>query len=103
MGNTEAKALLIGLDASGKSTIMSKLLNPDYLDPNITPTIGFKKDKISREGIDIEVIDMSGESKYRDLWKTNATNTSNKDKISGIIFVVDSTNKMRLNVARSEI
>jgi len=34
-------------------------------------------------------------------WKTNATNSSPKDKISGIIFVVDSTNKMRLNVARS--
>jgi hypothetical protein len=41
------------LDASGKSTIMSRLLYPDFHDTNITPTIGFKKDKIHREGIDI--------------------------------------------------
>ena len=93
--------LLIGLDASGKSTIMSKLVYPDYVNPNITPTMGFSKDKIRREEIDIEIIDMSGEAKYRDIWKTNATNNSTKDKISAIIFVVDSSNKMRLNVARS--
>jgi small GTP-binding protein len=103
MGNSEVKILLIGLDAAGKTTIMSRLQNPDYLDPSITPTIGFKKQSISRNGLDMEVIDMSGESKYRDLWKTNATNTSTKDRISGIIFVVDSTNKMRINVARSEL
>ncbi len=44
---------------------------------------------------------MSGESKYRELWRTNASNTAIEDRISGIIFVVDSTNKMRINVARS--
>ena len=70
------------------------------MDPTITPTIGFKKQKFVRNEITFEVLDMSGEAKYRDLWKSNATN-SKDDRISGIIFVVDSTSKMRINVARS--
>lgn len=46
---------------------------------------------------------MSGESKYRDLWQSNATNQAEKDQIQGIIFVVDSSDKMRIRVARSEL
>ncbi|KAI6239064.1 ADP-ribosylation factor-like protein 6 [Aphelenchoides fujianensis] len=40
---------------------------------------------------------MSGQSKYRNLWETQYKNTS------GIIFVVDSTDKLRLAVARDEL
>jgi GTPase SAR1 family protein len=52
MGNSDAKLLLIGLDNSGKTTILSRIIDPDTLDPNITPTIGFKKSNFSRNGID---------------------------------------------------
>lgn len=69
----------------------------------ITPTIGYKKDKFSRDGVDYEVLDMSGESKYRDLWQSNASTIDEKDRISGIIFVVDSSDKMRIRVAKSEL
>lgn len=48
MGNADAKLLLIGLDNSGKTTILSRLVNPGRYDPNITPTIGFNKNKFSR-------------------------------------------------------
>jgi hypothetical protein len=34
---------------------------------------------------------MSGEKKYRDLWQSNAATIDERDKISGIIFVVDSS------------
>ena len=46
---------------------------------------------------------MSGESKYRDLWQSNATSNSDKDAIHGIIFVVDCSDKMRIRVAKSEL
>ena len=46
---------------------------------------------------------MSGESKYRDLWQSNATHQSEKDIIHGIIFVVDCSDKMRIKVAKSEL
>jgi ADP-ribosylation factor-like protein 6 len=76
-------------------------LEPGESVNGITPTIGYKKDKFSRNGIDFEVLDMSGESKYRDLWQSNATNGDSKDKIHGMIFVVDSSDKMRIRVAKS--
>jgi hypothetical protein len=38
---------------------------------------------------------MSGDSKYRDLWINYSA------KINGIMFVVDSSDAMRLNVAQS--
>lgn len=41
MGSDESKLLLIGLDNSGKTSILSKILYPKFKDNNITPTIGF--------------------------------------------------------------
>lgn len=103
MGNSSAKLLLIGLDNAGKSTILARIMEPGEAVSGITPTIGYKKDKFTRNGVDYEVLDMSGESKYRDLWQSNATTIDEKDKISGIIFVVDSSDKMRIRVAKSEL
>ena len=52
MGGTTARLLLIGLDNSGKSTVLAKIMDPDTPVNGITPTIGFKKDKFFRLGID---------------------------------------------------
>ena len=60
MGNEEGKLLLIGLDNSGKTTILSRLMSPSDPRKDITPTIGFKKEKFSRNGVTFEVFDMSG-------------------------------------------
>ena len=46
---------------------------------------------------------MSGESKYRELWQQNATVAEEKEKVHGIIFVIDSSDKMRIRVAKSEL
>jgi GTPase SAR1 family protein len=52
MGNTSAKLLLIGLDNAGKSTILARIIEPNTAVNGITPTIGYKKDKFTRSGID---------------------------------------------------
>jgi ADP-ribosylation factor-like protein 6 len=101
MGNKEGKLLLVGLDNSGKTTILSRLINPDKLDTDITPTIGFNRSTFTRQSINFEVLDMSGDSKYRDLWQTNAEYSCNI--IDGIVFVIDASDKLRINVARSEL
>ena len=51
MGNKTAKLLLIGLDNAGKSTILAKIIDPDERIARTTPTIGYKKDKFSRNGL----------------------------------------------------
>lgn len=101
MGNSDCKLLLVGLDNSGKTTILSRIIDLDKLDTEITPTVGFKKSTFTREGIDFEVYDMSGQSKYRSFWQDNARNSANR--IDGIIFVVDSSDRLRINVARNEL
>ena len=52
MGSSESKLILVGLDNSGKTTILSGIIDPDILKTDITPTIGYKKSKFSRNGID---------------------------------------------------
>ena len=51
MGNEECKLLLIGLDNSGKTTILYRIMNPSESKSEVTPTIGYKKEKFSRNGI----------------------------------------------------
>ncbi len=46
---------------------------------------------------------MSGESKYRELWLSNALSTDQNSKIHGFVFVVDCSDKMRIRVAKSEL
>lgn len=95
MGSVNAKVVLVGLDNSGKSSILSKLQNPNRILHHVTPTVGYQTQEVSREGVDIQVYDMSGDSKYRDLWVNYSA------KIDGIIFVVDSADRMRLHVSQS--
>ena len=97
MGSINAKVVLVGLDNSGKSSIVSKLKTPSRLLPNVTPTVGYQAEEVSREGLAIQIFDMSGDSKYRDLW------VNYSHQINGIIFVVDSSDRMRLHVAQSEL
>lgn len=94
----QANLIIIGLDNSGKTAILNRLKQPNRIVPEeTTPTIGYQKEEFSRDGVDFEVYDMSGEEKYRDLWTNYAS------KIHGIIFVVDAADRLRLNVAASEL
>lgn len=52
MGNSDGKLLLVGLDNSGKTTILSRIIDPDRFNTEITPTIGYQKSTFSRNGID---------------------------------------------------
>lgn len=97
MGAVNAKVVLVGLDNSGKSSIVSKLKAPSRFLHNVTPTVGYQSEEISREGVDMQIFDMSGDSKYRDLW------VNYSPQINGIMFVVDSSDRMRLHVAQSEL
>ncbi len=64
---------------------------------DIVPTVGFNVDEFQKNGLQFTVFDMSGQGRYRNLWEHYY-----KD-VGGIIFVIDSTDRIRMCVAKDEL
>ncbi|XP_073539454.1 LOW QUALITY PROTEIN: uncharacterized protein [Phyllobates terribilis] len=92
----EARILLLGLDAAGKTTILYKL----KLNETVTtiPTVGFNVETVEPiRNVKFTVWDVGGQDKIRSLWKYYYQNTD------GLIFVVDSADPERFEEARAEL
>ncbi|XP_077015263.1 ADP-ribosylation factor-like protein 14 [Tamandua tetradactyla] len=91
----EAQILLLGLDSAGKSTLLYKFKLAK--DTATTPTIGFNVEMIEVEkGLLLTVWDVGGQEKMRTAWRCYCENTD------GLLYVVDSTDKQRLEDSRRE-
>ena len=103
LGMTNVTLLIIGLDNSGKSSIINKLKAKKALE--ITPTIGFCVETFSKKNFRFQVFDMSGQSQYRTIWETHyaKANVINMFIIKGIIFVIDSSDSIRFQIAKYEL
>ncbi|XP_042282440.1 ADP-ribosylation factor-like protein 6 isoform X1 [Thunnus albacares] len=110
----EVNVLCLGLDNSGKTTIINQLKptnNSNHLGPlsqewkhvsqtqaqEIVPTIGFNIEKFKSSSLSFTVFDMSGQSRYRNLWEHYYKESH------AIIFVIDSGDKLRMVVAKEEL
>ncbi|KAL9642885.1 hypothetical protein ABK040_010581 [Willaertia magna] len=93
--NKEAKILLVGLDAAGKTTILYKL----KLNENITtiPTIGFNVETVQYKKISFTMWDVGGQDKIRPLWRHYFSTTN------AAIFVIDSNDRDRIEEAKEEL
>ncbi|CAH1393742.1 unnamed protein product [Nezara viridula] len=91
------KVIMIGLNNSGKSTIVSLLKNDSEKSPEIIPTIGLNVEHFKYQNVFFTAFDMSGQGRYRYLWERYYRNCD------GIIFVVDSSDRLRLAVAKEEL
>ncbi|CAD8080700.1 unnamed protein product [Paramecium primaurelia] len=91
----EMRILMVGLDAAGKTTILYKLKLGEVV--SSVPTIGFNVEKVEYKNISFTVWDIGGQDKLRLLWRHYFTGTQ------GIIFVIDSSDKERINVAKEEL
>lgn len=63
----------------------------------MTPTVGFSQEAFEKGKLKFTVFDMAGGGTYRSLWEAYY-----KD-IDAIIFVVDSTDRIRMAVAKDEL
>ncbi|XP_062034230.1 ADP-ribosylation factor-like protein 14 [Lepus europaeus] len=91
----QAQILLLGLDSAGKSTLLYKL----KLDKDIAtiPTIGFNVEMLELEkSLSLTVWDVGGQEKMRTVWSYYCENTD------GLVYVVDSSDKQRLEKSRKE-
>jgi len=86
---------MIGLDSSGKTTVLYRLKYNQYM--NTTPTIGFNCEKFRINGTAYTVWDVGGQDKLRPLWRSYTRCTD------GIIFVIDSTKEDRMEEAKLEL
>ena len=91
----EQRILMLGLDAAGKTTVLYSLKLGEVL--TTMPTIGFNVENVSYKNIEFQVWDIGGQDRLRTLWRHYFTNTN------GIIFVVDSADRTRLDIAKSEL
>ncbi|KAJ3035455.1 ADP-ribosylation factor-like protein 6 [Rhizophlyctis rosea] len=91
--------LCIGLDNSGKSTIINHFKFEKIPATEIIPTVGFTVDHFTtaKSRLQFTVFDMSGQGRYRDLWAAYYPDAD------AIIFVVDVADRVRVCVARDEL
>lgn len=94
-GKKEMRILMVGLDAAGKTTILYKLKLGEIV--TTIPTIGFNVETVEYKNVNFTVWDVGGQDKIRPLWRHYFQNTQ------GLIFVVDSNDRERLNEARDEL
>ncbi|KAF2858392.1 ARF/SAR superfamily [Piedraia hortae CBS 480.64] len=94
-GSKEMRLLMLGLDAAGKTTILYKL----KLDSDVTtiPTVGFNVETVTYKNTKFNVWDVGGQDKIRPLWRHYFSGTQ------GLIFVVDSNDRKRIQEAREEL
>ncbi|NXD80596.1 ARL14 protein, partial [Halcyon senegalensis] len=91
----QANILMLGLDSAGKSTLLYKF---KYNDIFLTsPTIGFNVDMIETEkDFTLTCWDVGGQQKMRQFWCNFLENAD------GLFYVVDSSNKRRLEESKKE-
>ncbi|CAM4486656.1 unnamed protein product [Leuciscus chuanchicus] len=93
----EVNVLCLGLDNSGKTTIINQLKPSNAQAQDIVPTIGFSIEKFRTSSLCFTVFDMSGQGRYRNLWEHYYKEGQ------AIIFVIDSGDKLRMVVAKEEL
>jgi small GTP-binding protein len=95
LGRKEVRLLMLGLDAAGKTTILYQLKMGETV--KTIPTIGFNVETLDYKGLNFTVWDVGGQDKIRILWKHYYLGTD------GLIFVVDSNDRDRIDEAAEEL
>jgi ADP-ribosylation factor 6 len=122
-GSKEMRLLMLGLDAAGKTTILYKL----KLGQDVTtiPTVGFNVETVTYKNVKFNVWDVGGQDKIRPLWRhyfsgawpfschtapgvyahwwSSLLTTMMPAGTQGLIFVIDSSDRARMDEARQEL
>ncbi|VDO90498.1 unnamed protein product [Haemonchus placei] len=97
VGRRQVNVIVVGLDNSGKTTMLNYLRTPETRTSQIAPTVGYSVTNFTTESFSFTAFDMAGQGKYRNLWETYYLNAQ------AVIFVVDSADRLRVAVARDEL
>ena len=91
----DKRIVMLGLDNAGKTTILYNLKLGQVI--TTIPTVGFNIESLKYKKFELIIWDLSGQKKTRILWKHYFMNCD------AIIYVVDSTDKERIQEAEEEL
>jgi ADP-ribosylation factor-like protein 3 len=86
---------VLGLDNSGKTTILKKLSDEDIT--HIMPTQGFNIKSLMRDGFKLNVWDIGGQKSIRPYWRNYY------DQTDALIYVIDSADRRRMEESGVEL
>eukprot|EP00798_Chlamydomonas_sp_ICE-L_P031142 gene31142-6282_t len=94
-GGKEFKIVMVGLDNAGKTTILYKL----HLGEVVTSqaTVGSNVELVKYRNLALQIWDLGGQQNLRPFWASYYKNTD------AVILVVDSTDRARVGVTKSEL
>ena len=91
----EVRLLILGLDNAGKTSIVKRFAG-EAIDA-ISPTLGFTIHTLEYGGFKLNVWDVGGQASLRAYWRNYFEATD------GVIWVVDSADRSRLEDAAAEL
>jgi ADP-ribosylation factor-like protein 3 len=91
----EARLLVLGLDNSGKTTILKKLSEEDIT--HIMPTQGFNIKSLMQNEFKLNVWDIGGQKSIRPYWRNYF------DQTDALIYVIDSADRVRMQETGVEL
>lgn len=92
----QLRLLFLGLDNSGKSTILKRLLQDPSWD-SLSPTLGFDIQSLQFLNYTLNIWDIGGQKILRPYWKNYFERTD------GLIWVVDSADRQRMQECKDEL
>ena len=93
--DNEARILVLGLDNSGKTTILKRLGNEGI--ENVMPTQGFNVKSLVQNDFKLNVWDIGGQKTIRPYWRNYF------DRTDALIYVIDSSDSRRLDETAGEL
>mgnify|MGYP003592826655 CR=1 FL=1 len=93
-GAKDMKIVMLGLNNAGKTTLLYKLNLGEVI--QTAPTTSFNTETVTHDSVKFQVWDLAGQSGIRPYWKSYYPGSS------GVVFVIDATDRDRLKTSVEE-
>jgi len=92
----EMELTLVGLQNSGKTTLVNVMANGQFAEDMI-PTVGFNMKKVTKGNVTIKLWDIGGQPRFRSMWERYCRG------VNAIVFVVDAADPEKFETAKKEL
>eukprot|EP00004_Rigifila_ramosa_P023671 TRINITY_DN667_c0_g1_i1.p1 TRINITY_DN667_c0_g1~~TRINITY_DN667_c0_g1_i1.p1 ORF type:complete len:209 (-),score=54.50 TRINITY_DN667_c0_g1_i1:239-802(-) len=92
----EMELTLIGLQNSGKTTLVNVIASGQY-NEDMIPTVGFNMRKVSKGSVTIKFWDIGGQPRFRSMWERYCRG------VNAIIYVVDASDLGKIEESKKEL